>query len=70
MLLGFFRDVMLFKNVIVKADRPKDIERFAGHSFENLSLIVKQIVKTKQLADEKLNVKMSLSLLREYIWAN
>lgn len=75
LLLSFFRDAMLLKSGVSKTslgaqDGLKDAERFAARSFEDLGLIVRQIVKTKQLVDEKLNVKMSLSLLREYIWAN
>ena len=55
---------------LVNQDCLVDLERFTGRSFEELALIISQIVQTKELVDEKLNVKMSLSLLREYIWAN
>ena len=44
--------------------------KFTARGFEDLALIIRQIVKTKELMDENLNVKMSLSLLREHIWAN
>jgi len=75
LLLSFFRDVLLFKNGVPKMelihqDCLKDIEKFAARGLEDLSLIIRQIVQTKQLVDEKLNVKMSLSLLREHIWVN
>jgi len=73
-LLSFFRDVLMFKCSIPKTELInqdyKEIEKFAVRSFEDLSLIIRQIVQTKALVDEKLNVKMSLSLLREHIWAN
>ena len=75
LLLSFFRDVMLFKSGVAKTglvhqDSLMEIERFVGRSFEDLALIIRQIVQTKELVDEKLNVKMSLSLLREHIWVN
>jgi DNA polymerase-3 subunit delta' len=75
LLLSFFRDVLLFKSGVSKTelvhqDCFNELEKFAAREFEDLSLIIRQIVKTKELVDEKLNVKMSLSLLREHIWVN
>ncbi len=75
LLLSFFRDVLLLKSGMAKTellhqDFLKEMDRFSGRSFEDLSKIIRQIVQTKELVDEKLNVKMSLSLLREHIWAN
>ena len=75
LLMKFFKDAMLLKTgvtfkSVVDPDYVKSLQRFSTRGFEDLSLIVRQIVKTKELADEKLNVKMSLSLLREHIWAN
>ena len=75
LLLSFFRDVLLFKNGVAKTellhqDCLKEVEKFAVRGFEDLALIIRQIIQTKELVDEKLNVKMSLSLLREHIWAN
>jgi DNA polymerase-3 subunit delta' len=75
LLLSFFRDVVLFKNgvsknALVHQDSLEEIEKFAKRGFEDLSLIIRQIVQTKELVDENLNVKMSLSLLREHIWVN
>jgi len=75
LLLSFFRDVILFKSGISKAalvhqDCLKELEKFAARGFEDITQIIRQIVQTKKLVDEKLNVKMSLSLLREHIWAN
>ncbi len=75
LLLSFFRDVLLLKNGVAPTellhqDALKEIEKFATRSFEDLNVIVRQIVQTKKLMDEKLNVKMSLSVLREYLWVN
>jgi DNA polymerase-3 subunit delta' len=75
LLLSFFRDVVLLKNGVAKTTLIhqgflKEIEKFAARGFDDLALIIRQIVQTKELADENLNVKMSLSLLREHIWAN
>jgi len=75
LLMSFFRDVLLLKNGISKTelvhrDFLNEVEQFAARGFEDLSSIIRQIVQTKELLDEKLNVKMSLSLLREHIWAN
>jgi len=75
LLLSFFRDVILFKSGVSKTelihqDCLGEVEKFAGRGFEDLALIIRQIVQTKELVDEKLNIKMSLSLLREHIWAN
>ena len=75
LLLSFFRDVLLFKSGISKTelvhqDCVNEMEKFAGRGLEDLALILRQIVQTKELVDEKLNVKMSLSLLREHIWVN
>jgi len=75
LLLSFFRDVLLFKNGVsttemVHQDCLVEVEKFAARGEDNLALIIRQIVQTKELVDEKLNVKMSLSLLREHIWVN
>jgi DNA polymerase III delta' subunit len=74
MLLGFFKDVLLVKSGAAAAfssqEYAKPMEKFAGYRIEDLNLIIRQIVKTKQLVDENLNTKMSLSLLKEHIWAN
>ena len=75
LLMSFFRDVLLLKSGISKAslvnqDCLPAIENFASRSFEDLTSIIRQIVQTKELVDEGLNVKMSLSLLRERIWGN
>jgi DNA polymerase III delta' subunit len=75
LLLSFFRDVLLFKGGVAKTelvhqDCLKEVEKFAVRGLEDLGAIIRQIVQTKKLVDEKLNVKMSLSLLKEHIWVN
>jgi DNA polymerase-3 subunit delta' len=75
LLLSFFRDVLLFKSGVSKTellhqDCLKEIEKFTAREFLDLALIIRQIVQTKELLDDKLNVKMSLSLLREHLWVN
>lgn len=71
-LYSFFKDVILLKcKVQVKQpDFHQEMEKFARRDLEDLLKIVRQIVQTKKLAGENLNVKMSLSLLKEYIWGN
>ncbi|MBF0570517.1 MAG: DNA polymerase III subunit delta' [Candidatus Omnitrophica bacterium] len=75
LLLSFFRDVLLLKcgvsiTELAHQDCLKEMEKFAARGFEDLSLIIRQIVQAKELVDENLNVRMSLSLLREHIWGN
>jgi len=75
LLLSFFRDVLLFKSGVSKTellhqDCTKEMEKFVTRGLDDLAMIIRQIVQIKGLLDEKLNVKMSLSLLREQIWAN
>ncbi len=75
LLLSFFRDVLLFKNGVSKTEllhqeNLAELEKFAARDLEDLGLIIRRIVQIKELVDEKLNVKMSLSLLREHIWVN
>ncbi|MDE1921287.1 MAG: AAA family ATPase [Candidatus Omnitrophica bacterium] len=75
LLLGFFRDVLLLKNGVAEAellhqDRLKELKVFAARSIEDIGTIIGHIVWAKKLVDENLNVKMSLSLLREHLWDN
>ena len=75
LLLSFFRDVLLLKSgapwgTLVHQGRLKELETFAGRDIADVSLIIRQIVQTKKLVDDHLNIKMSLSLLREYLWVN
>ena len=75
LLLSFFRDVLMLKNgapagELVHQNRLKELGTFASRDMTELSLIIRQIVQTKKLVNDHLNTKMSLSLLREYIWVN
>ena len=75
LLLSFFRDVLVLKSgvsdgALVHQDRLKEMGKFAGRDITDLYLIIRQIIQTKKLVDDNLNTKMSLSLLREHIWAN
>lgn len=78
-LLSFFRDVLLLKCGVPKIELmhqeayssvSQAMGKFAARGFEDLALIIRQIVQTKGLVDDNLNVKMSLSLLREHIWSD
>ncbi len=74
-LLTFFRDVLLLKSgagtdMLVHQDRLKDLNTFAARSTDDLDAVVRHIVAAKRLIGEKLNVKVALNLLREYIWVN
>ena len=75
LLLSFFRDVLLLKSgvsssALVHQGRLTELGTWARRDMADLSLIIRQIIQTKKLVDDNLNTKMSLSLLREYLWAN
>jgi len=73
-LLAFFRDVVLLKSGlkeenVVNRDRMRELNGLVEQfSFDDLNRIVGQIVKTIQLFKDNLNVKMSLSVLKELVW--
>ncbi len=73
-LLSFFRDLVLLKSGlgeenVVNRDRMRDLNSLAQKfSFDDLNRIVDQIVKTIQLSKDNLNVKMSLSVIKELVW--
>jgi len=73
-LLTFFRDLVLLKSGlsetnVVNRDRLRDLRSLAQQfSFDDLNRIVSQIVKTVQLFKDNLNVKMSLSVIKELVW--
>ena len=74
-LLSFLRDVMLYKsggNVdnLVYKNRVSDLHKMSGRNMDDLCAVNAQIVRVKSLADENLNVKMALSLVRERLWGN
>lgn len=75
LLLIFFRDVVLLKNKIpaeslVFQDRLKELETFARRDMTDLFFIIRQIIAVKKQLDDHLNIRMSLGLLREYLWEN
>ena len=73
-LLTFFRDLVLLKSGlsetnIVNRDRMRDLNGLVQQfSFDDLNRIISQIVKTIQLFKDNLNVKMSLSVIKELVW--
>jgi DNA polymerase III gamma/tau subunit len=74
-LLSWMRDVLLYKaginqRQLVYRDRGEALKKMASRSMEDLTAVTGQIVRTKKLMDEHLNIKMSLVLLGERIWGN
>ncbi len=69
-MMSFFRDVILFKSGVaveglIHQDRISDLKAFTVRPLTDLAAIISQIVQTKRLIDDNLNVKMSLALLKE-----
>ena len=70
-LLGWVRDAMLLKCRVdeirlMHADRAEEVEDFANQfDFPSLVLVHKQILKTYQLLNDNLNIKMSLLIIGE-----
>jgi hypothetical protein len=57
LIIEFFQGCPLFKSGVSKTelvhqDCLKEMEKFAARSFEDLALIIRQIVQTKELVDE------------------
>lgn len=74
-LLVFVRDVALHAQGVASThlvfrNRIKDIEGMAHRGMDDLNALTQQIVRTKELANENLNVKMALSLVRQRLWGN
>ncbi len=75
LLMSFFRDIVLIKCGVERTetlnqDEFPQMERFLRRGVDDLSAIIRRIVQTKKLLEEQLNIRMSLSLLREDLWAN
>ncbi len=74
-LLSFFRDMMLFKSGagekwLANRDRVRDLRSLvSGFSFEDVNRIIGEITKAIRLVKDNLNVKMSLSVIKELVWA-
>ncbi len=71
-LLSFFRDALLLKagvgvEALIHQDRIKDLETQGNRPIADLTGIISQIIQTKKLIDDNLNMKMSLALLKERI---
>jgi DNA polymerase III subunit delta' len=74
-LLGVIRDAVLLKcgvaaDELMNLDKIQSVQSLAKHSFENLTAIYQQVIKTKELLDENLNAKMAFSILRQRLWLN
>ncbi len=73
-LLSFFRDMMLVKSGVGKErlanrDRERDVRSLASEfTFEDIERVLGQIVKAMQLLKDNLNVKMSMSLIKEMVF--
>lgn len=75
LLLSMVRDAVLLKtgvpaDELMHIDRLQELKQLANRSFEELSAIYTQVVRTRQLLDENLNTKMAFNILRERIWGN
>lgn len=74
-MLSWVRDVLLYKNGVgmehlLHHSRADQLKAMAARDINDLSALNRQIVRVKALADDNLNVKMALGLLRERVWAN
>lgn len=73
-LLSFFRDMMLVKSGVgrerlANRDRERDVRSLASEfTFEDIERVLGQIVKAMQLLKDNLNVKMSMSLIKEMVF--
>ncbi len=73
-LLSFFRDLVLVKSGIsedhfANRDRMRELRTLVSKfTFEDLNRIVGEIVKAIQLFKDNLNVKMSLSVIKELVF--
>jgi DNA polymerase-3 subunit delta' len=73
-LLSFFRDMMLMKSgmgesCLANRDRIRDLKALgADFSFDDVSRINGEIIKAIRLFKDNLNVKMSLSVIKELVW--
>ena len=73
-LLSWFRDALLMKlgtksEYLAHSDRPQDLHQVeVKYDFDDIRGIIQEIVNTKRLLNENLNIKIPLQLLREKIW--
>ncbi len=74
-LFTFVRDAALYRSGVdekhlVFRNRLGDIQAMSNRGMDDLNALTTQIVRTKELANENLNVKMALSLVRQRLWGN
>lgn len=74
-LFTFVRDAAMFRagvneKHLVFRNRIRDIETMSHRGMDDLCALTTQIVRTKELVNENLNVKMALSLVRQRLWGN
>lgn len=75
-ILSWIRDAMLIKcevndQRVIHLDRRLELENFSEKFlFEELNEMYEQVIETLKLLSENLNIKMSLLILKEKIWAN
>ena len=73
-LLMWLRDLLVLKTQgsethLVHADRLPDLKKQeAWYSFDELTELIREIVKAASLLAENLNVKVALSLMKEKLW--
>ncbi len=72
-LLSLIRDAVLLKaglpaEELMHKDRLQDVRELAERSYEELSAMYGQVVRTRELLDENLNTKMAFNILRARIW--
>lgn len=73
-LLSFFRDMLLMKSgvgesCLANRDRARELRAMVSEfSFDHVSRIIGEIVKAMRLFKDNLNVKMSLSVIKELVW--
>lgn len=73
-LLSWFRDLLMLKlgqpeTRLVHQDRVQDLKTSAQKlTAEGIQAVIDQIVTTTRLFNDKLNVKIALSLIKEKIW--
>lgn len=73
-LLSFFRDMALLKSGVQESflanrDRVRDLKLLSnGFTFEHVGRIVDEIINAMRLFKDNLNVKMSISVIKELVW--
>ncbi|MBL8014155.1 MAG: DNA polymerase III subunit delta' [Candidatus Omnitrophica bacterium] len=73
-LLSFFRDMALLKSgvdesFLANRDRVRDLKSLSnGFTFDHVMKIVDEIINAMRLFKDNLNVKMSMSVIKELVW--